>query len=127
MPLCFASLRYRVGRGNIVGLLVGTGVGSKTPTAGCSWESRSIGTHQEVEGGRVVEGLERGVGWCCLLTNGTWEDGLVHAVHAAANSVVECCCALVLFIWASTCCAGVVVVHIAAMCTAVVPVLKTFY
>jgi hypothetical protein len=46
---------------NDVGLLVGPGVGSKTPTAGCNRESQSVGTHWEVGGGCIVEGQGWGV------------------------------------------------------------------
>jgi hypothetical protein len=46
----------RLGGGIVVGLLVGPVMGSETPTARCSRELQSIGTHREVEGGHVVEG-----------------------------------------------------------------------
>jgi hypothetical protein len=51
------------GGGDVVGLLVDSGVGSKTPAAGGSRESWPIGAHCESEGGRVVEGQRRGTNW----------------------------------------------------------------
>jgi hypothetical protein len=115
----------RLGVWNVVGLLVGSSVGSKTPASGCSRELWSIGTHWEAEGWRVVEGLGWGTGWCCTHANSAWEDGLVHIAHVANHSVDACCCTLVVFAWASH--AGVVVVCVTAMREAVVPVLKPFY
>jgi hypothetical protein len=52
----------RLGVGNIVGLLVGSNVGSKTPAAGRSRELWPVGAHWEAEGGCVVEGLGWGMG-----------------------------------------------------------------
>ncbi len=46
----------RLGVGNVIGLMVGSSVGSKTPAAGRSRELQYVGTHWEAEGGRVVEG-----------------------------------------------------------------------
>jgi hypothetical protein len=103
----------KMGVGNVVGMLAGFGMGSQTPDSGGSRESLPVGAHWEAEGGRVVEGLGWGMGWCCPPADGAWEDGLVHVAHVAAHCVGACCCALVVFTWASTCCIGVVVVHVA--------------
>jgi hypothetical protein len=54
-----------LGVGNVVGLLVGSGVGSKTPAAGRSRESWPVSANWEVEYGHVVEELGWGMGWCC--------------------------------------------------------------
>ncbi len=120
-------MRYWAGGGNVVGLLVGSGAESKTPAAGCSRELWPIGTHWEAEGGRVGEGLGWWTGWCCKPVDSAWKDSFVHATHGVAHCVGACHCMLVVLTWASMCCAGVVVVQVAAMCEAVVPVLKMFY
>jgi hypothetical protein len=52
----------KFGGGNVVGLLVGSGIGSKTPDVGCSRESWPVGAHWEAEGGHVVEGRRRRAG-----------------------------------------------------------------
>jgi hypothetical protein len=64
-----------LGGGNVVGLLVGSGVGYKTPAAGRSRESLPVGAHWEAEGGRVVEGQGWGTGWRWTSADGAWEDG----------------------------------------------------
>ncbi len=107
-------------------MLVGSGMGSKTPAARRSRELWRIGTHREVEDGHVVEGLGWGTGWCCMPANGACEDGLVHVAHLATHCVGRCCCTLVTFTWACTCHGNVVVVNVAAMREAVVPVLELF-
>jgi hypothetical protein len=48
---------------NVVGLLVGPGMGSKAPAAGCSRELWPIGAHREAEVGCMVEGQGWGPGW----------------------------------------------------------------
>jgi hypothetical protein len=59
-----------LGVGNVAGLLVGSGVGSKTPAVGHSRELWPVGANWEVEYERVVEGLGWGIGWCCTPANG---------------------------------------------------------
>jgi hypothetical protein len=59
-----------LGGGNVVGLLVGSGLGSKTPADGCSRELLPVGAHWEAEIGRVVERRRWGTGW-----HGTSADG----------------------------------------------------
>jgi hypothetical protein len=50
-------MRYRGGGGDVVGLLVGSGVGSETPAARRSRELQPMGTHWDAEDGRIAEGL----------------------------------------------------------------------
>jgi hypothetical protein len=116
----------RLGGGNVFGLLLGSGVGTKTPAAGCSRELWPVGAHGEAEGGRVVEGQGWGTGWCWTSVHGAWEDGLVHVAHVAVHYVRACHRTLVVLTWASTCCADVVVVDVTAMFKTVVPVLVLF-
>jgi hypothetical protein len=54
----------RLGGGNVVGLLVGSVMGTKTPASGRSRELWPVGAHGEAEGGCVVEGQGWGMGWC---------------------------------------------------------------
>ncbi len=55
----------------MVGLLVGPGMGSKTPATRSGRELRSIATHRESEGVCIVEGRGWWVVWRCLASNGT--------------------------------------------------------
>jgi hypothetical protein len=93
--------------GNVVGLLMGSGMGSKTPAARCSRELWPLGAHWEAEGGRVVEGQRQGTGWRGKYADGAWEDSLVHVAQVATHSVGVCCRTLVVLTWASTSHAGV--------------------
>jgi hypothetical protein len=108
-------------------LLIGFGVGFKTPAAGCSRESWLIGANWEAEGGHVVEGWRQGMGWHGTTADGAWEDSLVHVAQVSAHSVGACCHTLVVLSWVSTCSTRVVVANIAAMGEAVVPVLVPLY
>ena len=70
MTSYYASLQYQVeGGGDIVGPLVCSDVGSKTPTAGCHGKMHVVAKWIE-EGGGVVDGHRGGgrVGAACLLT-----------------------------------------------------------
>jgi hypothetical protein len=116
-----------LGWGNVVGLLVSSVMGSRTPAARHSRESWPVGAHWEAEGGHVVERLGWGTGWCCMSANDAWEDSLAHVAHVAVHCVGACRHMLVVFTWASTCCTGVVVFNVAAMFETVVPVLPPFY
>ncbi len=61
-----------LGRGDIVGALVGSRMWAKAPAAGSSRESRSIVAKRHCKGGGVVGGL---MGWLCgrgALASGTW-------------------------------------------------------
>jgi hypothetical protein len=61
----------RLGGGDVVGFLLGSSVGSKTPAAGCSRELWPVGAHWVAEGGRVVEGQGCGMGWRWTSANGS--------------------------------------------------------
>ena len=80
MPSSCTSLQYHVeGGGDIVGPLVRSSVGSKTPTARCHGKTWSgVAKWMEV-GRRVVDGRRGGAHWCSLSANGAGKDGLVHA------------------------------------------------
>jgi hypothetical protein len=105
-----------LGRGHIVGSLVGRGMGSKTPTAGSHGQTRAVVAKRMEVGWSVVDGWRGGVRSWSL---SAW------AAHGAAHGVVTCRRALVVLSWAGACRAGVVVVHIATMRAAVVPVFET--
>jgi hypothetical protein len=63
---CHSVVHHSIARlgggGGVVGLWVGSGVGSKTPAAGRNRELWPIGAHWEAEGGCLVEGGVGG-GW----------------------------------------------------------------
>ena len=79
MPLCCASLQYHAEGGGIVGPLVRSSVGSKTPTAGCHGKTWSGVAEWMEESGCAVDGRRGEARWCSLLADGTGKDGLVHA------------------------------------------------
>ena len=114
-----------LGRGHIVGSLVGRGVGSKAPTAGSHGQTRAVVAEWMEVGWSVVDGWRGGARSWSLSACGTGKNGLVHAAHGAAHGVGTCRRALVVLSWAGACRAGVVVVHIATMRAAVVPVFET--
>ena len=100
-------------------------MGSNAPTAGCHGKTRAVVSEWTEEGGSVVEGHRGGVHWCSLSAEGAGKDGLVHATHGATHGVGLCRRMLVVSPCAGSCCADVVVIHAAAMCAAVVLVVKT--
>jgi hypothetical protein len=115
-----------LGRGHIVGSLVGRGVGSKAPTAGGHGQTWAVVAEGMGVGGSVVDGWRGWVRGWCLSACCTGKNGLVHAAHGAAHGVGACRHVLVVLSWVGTCRTGVVVVHIATMCAAVVPVFELF-
>ncbi len=115
-----------LGRGHIVGSLVGRGVGSKAPTAGSHGQMRAVVAERMEVDGSVVDGWRGGARSWSLSACGTGKNDLVHAAHGAAHGVGACRRALVVFSWAGACRAGVIVVHIATMRAPVVPVFETF-
>ncbi len=116
-----------LGRGHIVGSLVGRGMGSKTPTARSHGQTRAFVAKRMVVGWSVVDGWRGGARSWSLSACGTGKNCLGHAVHGATHGVVTCRHALVVLSWAGACRAGVLVVHIATMhaAVAVVPVFET--
>jgi hypothetical protein len=93
----------RLGGWNVVGLVEGSGVGSKIPAARCSRESWPVGAHWVAEGRRVVEGRGWGTGWRCTSADNAWENGIVHVAQFSVHCVGACHRTLVVLTWASTC------------------------
>ena len=74
---CSTTLR----RGDIVGPLVCSSVGSKTPTARCHGKTWAIVAEWLDEGGCVVDGRRGRAPWCGLSADGAGKDGFVHTTH----------------------------------------------
>ena len=74
---CSTTLR----RGDIVGPLVRSSVGSKTPTAGCHGKMWAIVAKWLDEGGCVVDGRRWRARQSSLSADSAGKDGLVHTMH----------------------------------------------
>ena len=68
-------------RGEIVGPLVRSSMGSKTTSAGCHGKTWAVVAKWLGEGGCVVDGRRGWARWCSLSVKGAGNDGLVHATH----------------------------------------------